>query len=81
MARRRKIFFVIFSFAANFCFVLGDYNEQCPVPDLAELCESDCNDAMFNCIIDCAGDQGANLIIIIIKNKSKKIIDIIFNLT
>ena len=43
---------------AKFFFVLGDFNQQCPVPDLAQLCESNCSDEIFNCIMECEENQG-----------------------
>ena len=60
MATRRKMFLAIFSLAANFCSVVGEYNEQCPVPDLAGLCEDDCTTDAVNCIIECGDDQGTD---------------------
>ena len=62
MIRAENIFLAILSFAANVYLVHGSYNEQCPVPDLAQLCESDCTDAAVNCIIDCGDDQGTVLL-------------------
>ena len=57
MTQPDSIFLAIFLIAASFYFANGDYNEQCPVPDLAQLCEADCTDSARNCIIHCGDDQ------------------------
>ena len=57
---KREMLFAFCCCAANFCFVLGDHNEECPVPDLAKLCETECNNEMLDCLMDCDSDQGAD---------------------
>ena len=33
------------------------YNEDCPVPDLSEQCQTICGEELTNCVIDCGNDE------------------------
>ena len=35
-----------------------DFNEECPVLDLAELCEDSCSEELSQCLIQCGNDEG-----------------------
>ena len=40
-----------------FCWLSEGYNDDCPVPDLAQLCESSCGDEFNRCDLECH-DEG-----------------------
>ena len=67
MKRSRKIFSLFFvTFWSGISGKEGEvelfYNEDCPVPDLADLCQNSCSRDLPNCLIGCGIDEGTGLL-------------------
>ena len=63
MERPRKNFWTIFAIfiGGSFGFdgeVEPFYNDACPVPDLADLCQNECTQDLTKCLLGCGIDEG-----------------------
>ena len=67
MKRSRKILsLILVTFLSGISGNEGEvepfYNEDCPVPDLADLCQNSCSQELTNCLIGCGIDEGTGLL-------------------
>ena len=66
MKKSRQIFWKIFAVFFHGTFGLeGEvepyYNDACPLPDLADLCQNECTQDLTKCLLSCGIDEGNGL--------------------